>query len=204
MTCWSASVDLRKIKRFKTPYLTTAVIVGEVNLFERPSDHQSHKMNAIYVTVSIIPLLLVLAGFNHAHGLTTFGKSNNNPQNNQPQTTATQKQCTIQANCTLIKDATCMKGYCRCGDDQFPINGHCMAKFQGPNHICTKDDDCVENADCILVKELNLNSFVFTPDMMICRCQEGYTEFGATCGGVTFRIGSLSAMFVTIAVFWLI
>jgi hypothetical protein len=30
-------------------------------------------MNALYVTVSI-PLLLVLAGFNHAHGLTTFGK----------------------------------------------------------------------------------------------------------------------------------
>ncbi|KAH1023166.1 hypothetical protein HUJ04_012423 [Dendroctonus ponderosae] len=37
-------------------------------------------MNAFYVTLSI-PLLLVLAGFNHAHGLTTFGKST---PNNQP------------------------------------------------------------------------------------------------------------------------
>lgn len=35
-------------------------------------------MNALYVTVSI-PLLLVLAGFNHAHGLTTFGKTQNQP-----------------------------------------------------------------------------------------------------------------------------
>lgn len=33
-------------------------------------------MNALYVTVSI-SLLLVLAGFNHAHGLTTFGKTTN-------------------------------------------------------------------------------------------------------------------------------
>lgn len=40
-------------------------------------------MNAFYVTVSI-PLLLVLAGFNHAHGLTTFGKSNMNSNNNNP------------------------------------------------------------------------------------------------------------------------
>lgn len=39
-------------------------------------------MNALYVTVSI-PLLLVLAGFNHAHGLTTFGKTNQGTQ--QPQ-----------------------------------------------------------------------------------------------------------------------
>ncbi|KAJ8918668.1 hypothetical protein NQ315_014987 [Exocentrus adspersus] len=36
-------------------------------------------MNAFYVTVSI-PILLVLAGFNHAHGLTTFGKSNGQGQ----------------------------------------------------------------------------------------------------------------------------
>lgn len=42
-------------------------------------------MNSLYVTVSI-PLLLVLAGFNHAHGLTTFGKSNSQGQatNHQP------------------------------------------------------------------------------------------------------------------------
>lgn len=41
-------------------------------------------MNSLYVIVSI-PLLLVLAGFNHAHGLTTFGKSNSQGQtNNQP------------------------------------------------------------------------------------------------------------------------
>lgn len=39
------------------------------------------KMNSLYVIVSI-PLLLVLAGFNHAHGLTTFGKSNSQGQTN--------------------------------------------------------------------------------------------------------------------------
>lgn len=42
-------------------------------------------MNGLYVTVSI-PLLLVLAGFNHAHGLTTFGKSNNQGTQNTPNT----------------------------------------------------------------------------------------------------------------------
>lgn len=47
------------------------------------------KMNALYVTVSI-PFLLVLAEFNNAHGLTTFGKSqNNNPPPPPPQPTGT-------------------------------------------------------------------------------------------------------------------
>lgn len=39
-------------------------------------------MNALYVTVSV-PLLLILAGFNHAYGLTTLGKSRSTQQNPQ-------------------------------------------------------------------------------------------------------------------------
>lgn len=40
-------------------------------------------MNATYLAVSI-PLLLVMVGLNHAHGLTTFGKSSGNQPTAHP------------------------------------------------------------------------------------------------------------------------
>lgn len=60
--------------------------------------------------------------------------------------------------------------------------------FSGPNHICTKDEECVDNADCIPVKEAKIpreNLLLLQDhDVSICRCQEGYRDTGATCGGM--------------------
>ncbi|XP_066247540.1 uncharacterized protein sosie [Euwallacea similis] len=158
-------------------------------------------MKAFYVTVSI-PLLLVLAGFNHAHGLTTFGKSspNNTPRNDIVKA----KQCTVQTDCTTIKNTTCLRGACLCGDNHPPINGECIAPLQGPNHICTKSEDCVNNADCVPLKEVKISKdiahFHQTSEMSICRCQEGYIEIGATCGGRT-NGGTLSFLVVALALY---
>ncbi|XP_076260845.1 oogenesis-related protein sosie isoform X1 [Rhynchophorus ferrugineus] len=158
-------------------------------------------MNALYVTVSI-PLLLVLAGFNHAHGLTTFGKSTPQNQPNTPLVKA--KQCTLQTNCSLIKNTTCLRGACLCGDNHPPNNGECTAQLQGPNHICTKNEDCVDNADCFAIKDLKLTKDLshlnLTPDLSICRCQEGYTEVGATCGG-DINLSTLPVLLLAIALF---
>lgn len=59
--------------------------------------------------------------------------------------------------------------------------------FSGPNHICTKNEDCVDNADCVPVGSLkptkDIAHLFQPPDLNICRCQEGYMETGATCGG---------------------
>ncbi|CAH1122846.1 unnamed protein product [Ceutorhynchus assimilis] len=159
------------------------------------------RMNAFYVTVSI-PLLLVLAGFNHAHGLTTFGKST--PNNQPPNNFAKAKQCTVQTNCSFIKSTTCLKGMCLCGDNHAPNNGECAVTLLGPNHICTKNDDCVDNADCIALREVKnvkeISHLYQTPDISICRCQEGYTETGATCGGGT-NLGTITILISALLVY---
>ncbi|XP_019878733.1 uncharacterized protein LOC109606641 [Aethina tumida] len=147
-------------------------------------------MNGLYVTVSI-PLLLVLAGFNHAHGLTTFGKSNNQGTQNTPNT-AHAKQCTNQTNCAFIKGTTCLRGYCLCGDNTNPVNGGCNAQYKGPRHICENHEDCVEGADCVpkdknkqqSSNSISTGSSSTTPaGDLICQCQEGLIEIGSQCGG---------------------
>lgn len=139
-------------------------------------------MNAFFVTVSI-PLLLVLAGFNHAHGLTTFGKSSNNNQQNAPIQPTVQRPCRSQANCTVIKGTTCLGGYCLCGDNTNPVNGACKAQIKGPRHLCTTDTDCVDNADCLPQKDKQ-NKTDPNGDK-ICTCQEGFVELGFQCSGAT-------------------
>ncbi|KAK9890273.1 hypothetical protein WA026_010381 [Henosepilachna vigintioctopunctata] len=139
-------------------------------------------MNAIYVTVSI-PLLLVLAGFNNAHGLTTFGKSSNNQQNAQLQPLALPRSCRTQANCTVIKGTTCLGGYCLCGDNTNPVNGACKTQIRGPRHLCITDTDCVDNADCLPPKDKQNK-----PDPngdKVCTCQEGFVESGSQCSATT-------------------
>ncbi|KAL1492800.1 hypothetical protein ABEB36_010984 [Hypothenemus hampei] len=140
-------------------------------------------MNGFYVIVSI-PLLLVLAGFNHAHGLTTFGKSSpSNPGND-----INAKQCKYQTNCETIKNTTCLNGYCWCGDNRAPVNGACSAPYLGPNHICNSNENCVLDAVCVNVNELNSSKFEeYYPKgtiktFSICVCSEGYPEYGAACG----------------------
>ncbi|XP_044766331.1 uncharacterized protein LOC123322435 [Coccinella septempunctata] len=137
-------------------------------------------MNALYVTVSI-PLLLVLAGFNHAHGLTTFGKSSNNNQQNAPIQPSVQRPCKSQANCTVIKGTTCIEGKCLCGDNTNPVNGACKAQIKGPRHLCSTDTDCVDNADCLPQKDKQ-NKIDPNGDK-VCTCQEGFAEMGYQCSG---------------------
>ncbi|XP_019760565.1 uncharacterized protein LOC109537989 [Dendroctonus ponderosae] len=156
-------------------------------------------MNAFYVTLSI-PLLLVLAGFNHAHGLTTFGKST---PNNQPPSMEKAKKCSGQSTCSLIKNTTCIKGFCLCGDNNPPVNAECSAVLQGPNHICTKHEDCVDNADCIPAKEANIPKenllLLQDPNVSICKCQEGYRDTGATCGG-NIRLSTIPFLLFALAI----
>ncbi|KAJ3639284.1 hypothetical protein Zmor_002649 [Zophobas morio] len=139
-------------------------------------------MNALYVTVSI-PLLLVLAGFNHAHGLTTFGKTNNQGTQ-QPQKPAAQaRACTKQDDCAIIKGTTCIKNQCLCGNNEGPANGSkCIAQKQGPNHLCEKDADCVDDAHCL--SPPTNKSKTLRPTDKVCVCDEGVPETQqGTCGG---------------------
>ncbi|XP_008193341.1 uncharacterized protein sosie isoform X1 [Tribolium castaneum] len=139
-------------------------------------------MNALYVTVSI-PLLLVLAGFNHAHGLTTFGKSNNQGTQQPQRPAATPKHCTTQANCSIIKGTTCIKDRCLCGNNENPINGKCTALKAGANHLCTSDGDCVDDAHCS-TPPANKSKSMFGPNDKVCVCDEGHVETErGTCGG---------------------
>ncbi|XP_030746267.1 uncharacterized protein LOC115875060 isoform X2 [Sitophilus oryzae] len=115
------------------------------------------------------------------------------------------KQCTLQTNCSLIKNTTCLRGVCLCGDNHPPNNGECSAQLQGPNHICSKNEDCVDNADCIPMKEVNkvpkeISHLSLTPDLSICRCQEGYTEIGATCGGEKL-LSTVPVMLIAVVIF---
>ncbi|XP_018564970.1 uncharacterized protein LOC108906241 isoform X2 [Anoplophora glabripennis] len=141
-------------------------------------------MNGFYVIVSI-PILLVLAGFNHAHGLTTFGKSNGQGQGNTAQQSAG-RHCTTQANCTFIKGTTCLRNYCLCGDNTNPANGICSATRKGVGHMCTKDEECVDRAICQdpeeKPKENNPPSLTFKT----CQCLENLTPTPrGTCSGGT-------------------
>ncbi|KAG5889188.1 hypothetical protein JTB14_019205 [Gonioctena quinquepunctata] len=172
-------------------------------------------MNALYVTVSVIPLILVLAGFNHAHGLTTFGKSNNQQSNAHQQTIATGKPCTNQANCTFIKGTTCLRSYCLCGDNSHPINGICSAIFKGPKHLCQKDDECVDGAICV---EQETKPHVPAPNknnsnnnnnnnnpVLVCQCTEGLTPTpGGQCSGgnTNIVVPGLLVLFITLLKFY--
>lgn len=157
-------------------------------------------MNAFYVIVSI-PILLVLAGFNHAHGLTTFGKSQT--QNQSPTTMSSAKVCKDQSYCALNKNTTCLRGMCLCGDNHPPNNGECTSTL-GPNHICTKSEDCVDNADCIPIKDVapskDIQHLISMSNISICKCQEGYAEIGATCGGGT-NLGTIPFLLVAVTIY---
>ncbi|XP_056645588.1 uncharacterized protein LOC130898006 [Diorhabda carinulata] len=145
-------------------------------------------MNALCVTVSIIPIILVFAGFNHAHGLTTFGKSNN--QGPVQTTIVGGKPCTNQNNCTLIKGTTCLRQYCLCGDNSHPLNGICKAQIKGPNHICQNDNECVDNAVCVEPKDKKSNNFPPNGNnnpILICQCTEGLFPNGGQCSGAAMN-----------------
>ncbi|KAJ8980693.1 hypothetical protein NQ317_010595, partial [Molorchus minor] len=72
-------------------------------------------MNAIQVIVSI-HILMLLAKFNHAHGLSTFGMKTVQQQG---------IHCLNQSACAVIKGTTCLRGFCYCGDNSHPANGVC-------------------------------------------------------------------------------
>ncbi|XP_017782285.1 PREDICTED: uncharacterized protein LOC108566763 [Nicrophorus vespilloides] len=142
-------------------------------------------MNALYVTVSI-PLLLLFAGFNHAHGLTTFGKSQPSNSNQQPQQLPA-RPCTDNKVCEGIIGASCVQDpkdharkSCLCGDNQPPVNGGCSAAYSGPNHLCKANKDCVEGAKCIDVEK---NGSQITEKL--CKCTEGLVEHNNMCSGGT-------------------
>ncbi|ENN76853.1 hypothetical protein D910_11934, partial [Dendroctonus ponderosae] len=160
LTFLSASQSKAKKSFYITRALKLVYVFGR-SVFESLTENAKNwlvnifKMNAFYVTLSI-PLLLVLAGFNHAHGLTTFGKST---PNNQPPSS--------------------------------------------PNHICTKHEDCVDNADCIPAKEANIPKenllLLQDPNVSICKCQEGYRDTGATCGG-NIRLSTIPFLLFALAI----
>nr|XP_023026902.1 uncharacterized protein LOC111514894 [Leptinotarsa decemlineata] len=153
-------------------------------------------MNALYVTVSIIPLVLLLAGFNHAHGLTTFGKSNPQNQKSNQQIFVSGKPCTNQANCTFIRGTTCLRSQCLCGDNSHPVNGMCRAVLKGPKHICQKDDDCVDNANCVEQEKKPITTVSSTGNnsnnnnpVLVCQCTEGFSSTpGGQCSGGRINI----------------
>ncbi|XP_065166385.1 uncharacterized protein sosie [Atheta coriaria] len=151
-------------------------------------------MNALYVTVSI-PLLLLLAGFNHAHGLTTFGKTQSN--NNAPPPQPPAKTCTNHTTCNGINGASCVqdprdhhKKSCLCGDNVPPQNGICKANYRGPNHRCTENIQCVEGAKCVpLGKNPPPNGD------KACKCMEGLVESHNMCNG-GIPLSALSGLIV--------
>ncbi|KRT78749.1 hypothetical protein AMK59_6509 [Oryctes borbonicus] len=133
--------------------LTRAVI-------SKPRCVNLRRMNALYVTVSV-PLLLILAGFNHAHGLTTFGKTQNNNHEN-PKTTVQAKPCATHPNCQGVNGTSCVSyhnnqgKFCLCGNNEPPYNGICAVAKKGPNHLCTTDEECVRGAQCEQSKKENV------------------------------------------------
>lgn len=139
-------------------------------------------MNALYVTVSI-PLLLVLAGFNHAHGLTTFGKS---PSTNNQPPPASGKACGNHTSCRGISGTSCVpetrdpsRKSCLCGDNRAPVNGICSAERKGPHHLCSDTSQCVQGAEC---KPMSRNG---NNEDKICECMPGYNAVNADCSGGT-------------------
>ncbi|CAG9855099.1 unnamed protein product [Phyllotreta striolata] len=163
-------------------------------------------MNALYVTVSVIPIILVFAGLNHAHGLTTFGKNTNQGQNPIPQTNVKPINCTSQANCTLIKGTTCIKSFCLCGDNSHPANGKCNAKYKGPKHICTNDEECVENAVCAeSTDKKTINNLLTNGNnnnnapILICQCLDGLFAIGSVCSGAAVNT-ALPGLMIFVAV----
>ncbi|VEN59597.1 unnamed protein product [Callosobruchus maculatus] len=144
------------------------------------------------LTVSVPLLLLIFAvGLNHAHGLTTFGKTQNQDQN-LPRHQGNTKPCTDQSNCTYIKDTTCLKGFCYCGDNTHPVNGRCKVAEKGHSHICQKEEECVEGATCIVrPKEFQTSSTSYLNNYTVCWCEDGVAFPNGRCAGDRFFSSSI-------------
>ncbi|CAH1990443.1 unnamed protein product [Acanthoscelides obtectus] len=132
-----------------------------------------------------LPMLLTFACFNDAFGLTTFGISpNQNPKNQRNQPPGNTKPCTDQSNCTYIKDTTCLKGFCYCGDNTHPVNGRCKTTEKGQSHICQKEEECVEGALCIVrPKEFQTSSTAYLNNYTVCWCEDGVAFPNGKCAG---------------------
>ncbi|KAK5639225.1 hypothetical protein RI129_011717 [Pyrocoelia pectoralis] len=142
-------------------------------------------MNAFYVIVSI-PILLVLAGFNHAHGFTTFGKTPTNPLTQAPPRQAPAKSCGNHTECWSIPKTSCVaeprdhsRKSCLCGDNKPPANGQCFAIHKGPFHLCDNDEDCVDGATCVLMPGLPITK----DGPKHCKCIEGFIAVDGECSG---------------------
>ncbi|KAF2899857.1 hypothetical protein ILUMI_06327 [Ignelater luminosus] len=152
-------------------------------------------MNALYVTVCI-PFLLVLAGFNHAHGFTTFGKTPTNQQTPQPPTPhVSAKSCGDHTDCNYMPHTSCVaeprtpsRKSCLCGDNKPPANGVCHADRKGPSHRCTDSKECVDDAMCV-----PMSPGTGLQNQTVCKCVEGFVPNDAECSGAD-RMGLNAAM----------
>lgn len=142
-------------------------------------------MNAFYVVVSI-PILLVLAGFNHAHGFTTFGKTPTNPLTQAPPRQVPAKSCGNHTECWSIPKTSCVaeprdhsRKSCLCGDNKPPANGQCFALHKAPFHLCDNDEDCVDGATCVLMPGLPITK----DGPKHCKCIEGFIALDGECSG---------------------
>ncbi|VEN59596.1 unnamed protein product [Callosobruchus maculatus] len=139
-----------------------------------------------------LPLLLTFACFNDAFGLTTFGISPNQNSKNAKHLPGNTKPCTDQSNCTYIKDTTCLKGFCYCGDNTHPVNGRCKVAEKGHSHICQKEEECVEGATCIVrPKEFQTSSTSYLNNYTVCWCEDGVAFPNGRCAGDRFFSSSI-------------
>ncbi|VEN57593.1 unnamed protein product [Callosobruchus maculatus] len=114
-----------------------------------------------------------------------------------PTEAGVRKACTKQANCTFIKGTTCLRGFCLCGDNTHPVNGLCKAIKKSPNHLCQKDEECVDGATCTLPSDTsksdnsgnggtnnnNGNNNMGNDSNMICECMDGMRDADSCNGG---------------------
>nr|XP_022915567.1 uncharacterized protein LOC111425646 [Onthophagus taurus] len=153
-------------------------------------------MNALYVTVSV-PILLLLAGFNHAHGLSTFGRSPTVPPISTPQLHA--KDCTTHDDCKGMNGTSCVeyansinKLYCLCGNNQPPRNGVCPTVKKEPFHICNKDDDCVDGSSCKMSNSVKANLCLCDENQEARDCNSGFIKrpstFAVLLGSLLFFV----------------
>jgi len=153
------------------------------------------------VTVSIPMLLIFFTELNHAHGLTTFGKSPNS--NTQSTTRAPTKSCKTHSDCIFTNGLSCVKDpfdstrhACLCGDNRPPISGKCSSNYRGPGHLCENHAICVHNSQCVLMDKRGSPT-----SEKVCKCMEGFIAHNNMCnGGVP--TSSLSGLIVLLVISW--
>ncbi|XP_029671641.1 uncharacterized protein LOC115240556 [Formica exsecta] len=149
----------------------------------------------------IISILLVISIFSPpmSDALTTFGKTN--PNQNTPTASPTPigkaRECKIKNDCDGIQNTTCIadprdgRTRCLCGDYSAPLNGLCSNKFKVLHAACNNDEECVEDAHCV-VHNTTLGKR--------CYCQDGfYQETPLFCNGCSSIFTSYTMTFLAVS-----